>query len=1055
MYACAMLLTACSDTLYDGSGRTGHAGDVRFGLQVSEQANMTIGVGGTRSAATAPGEEAASAPAVRTLEGEDSYGLAVHRMTLPFVGIHRGAVKSNSGLSENSENSEHSEHSATRAAAADMVSSTDTFHDSLTVWGFTRNAQTEIFNRTLVQRVTNWRTSGNWPYGESGLMRFYAVAPSLENINMVAADADYYTPPVLTYTLPEKAQDMCDLLYGDSDPIDIEAFGTKESHISRDDKYVNLQFQHILTAVRFAQGKIPTGIRITRIAINRVSPRATFSPAVTDPVTGTLGAWSGLGGTQVNYTMLADFTGTGTENTYLNDSVFYMLPQTVPANVELEVELEAVPKREYSKTGLKPTTYTGSETKKHTLKCPLTGDVWKKGYTVTYLLTIGEVQDGYYFLVDPIAENEHSSTATSHNFTVHSYNSYWDYESWTSGGTEGAEVTSHGVNWKVVGYYQNAECTTAFNGSDATVAPTWLTSGLTYNTEYTGGYNGNASYNLAAQSPVKGGNHETILGANPVASDMDLSNHNPDGTSKSAETANCYIINRTGSYKFPMVYGNKTTDGAEESYFVDHTGTVISHKNIKDQITEKTKDATYTYTKYVDEHTGETGYELERYRKAYSWDVGSSLRAVVVWQDKDGQITGVNAHAGDEYISFNVNYNTPSNAVIALQAKNLTKYEKRQDTSSDWVTDTSKGTSGFSTGEEWETLWTWHIWMTDEVYANEGTNNNFDSKDNDEMYLNCDSLDNNHLVSLKNYSGTTNTILPVNLGWVPQNMNFEYYAKREVYVKLEQLSSGNTAVAHIVQHARQPLVRGVGTFYQWGRPTALPGHNWPDDANPKTVRTIYRNTTDFTDFTVENITHPYDVIAQPTKLFRRSDQMVTWLSTDADYAYWGDGSTKTVYDPCPPGFQVPHYSVFSGFSMTGATAGKTKSDAEKLNMWDDAGENFFGGYFYVDPHDGTDKDYHIPDADRYDQTVYMPATGQYQATKGVGSQLSSSVAPNNNYIETSPGTVWTYGQDGDRIHGQALNLYPDYDRVHDTKPAIELPRKVNISTACAIRPVQK
>jgi hypothetical protein len=279
-------------------------------------------------------------------------------------------------------------------------------------------------------------------------------------------------------------------------------------------------------------------------------------------------------------------------------------------------------------------------------------------------------------------------------------------------------------------------------------------------------------------------------------------------------------------------------------------------------------------------------------------------------------------------------------------------------------------------------------------------------------------------------------------------MNFQYYAPREVYVKLQQLTSGNTAVAHIVQHARQPLVRGVGTFYQWGRPTALPGHNWPDDANPKTVRTIYP---DFTEFTVENITHPYDVIAQPTKLFRRSDQMVTWLSTDADYAYWGNATTKTVYDPCPPGFQVPDISVFTGFSVTGATAGSNTDDAKKLNMWDDAGENFFGGYFYVDPHVGTTTDY---PADRYKQTVYMPATGQYQATKGVGSQLSSSVAPNNNYIETSPCTVWTYGQDDDHLHGQALNLYPDYDRVHDKKPAIELPRKVNISTACAIRPVK-
>lgn len=352
--------------------------------------------------------------------------------------------------------------------------------------------------------------------------------------------------------------------------------------------------------------------------------------------------------------------------------------------------------------------------------------------------------------------------------------------------------------------------------------------------------------------------------------------------------------------------------------------------------------------------------------------------------------------------------------------------------------------------------------MTDEVYANEGTNNSYGSKPNDEMYLNWNGTNKNHLVDLKNFSGTSNKILPVNLGWVPQSMDFEYYDPRSVYVKLQQVEPATGAaetVVHIVQHAKQPLVRGVGTFYQWGRPTALPGHNWPDDATPKTVRPIYRNTSEFAPFTVENIVHPYDIIAQPTKLFRRSDQMVTWLATDTSIPYWGDGTTKTVYDPCPPGFQMPPMSIFTGFSTTGNTAGKPGKG--KLNMWgildsddEDAGAMFYGGYFYLKPHNGTADNYHIPDADRYDQTVYMPCTGQYQATKGAGSDLSSSTSPNNNYIETSPGTVWSYEHDEDKLHGHALNLYPHFNRENDGKPAIELPRKVNISTACAIRPMK-
>ena len=1062
-------LTACVDSLFDGSSQLGNDPNaVSFGMSVKEQPDMKIQLS-TRSdspASSGAAEGVAPPSDIRLLEGYNPYSLKMQCMTLPFVGIHKGAVKASAPEAQAAEQD-------TRAAWADRVisgeNSDEYFHDSLTVWGYTRDAATTIFDKTLVQRTSHWRTSGHWPFGETGPMRFYAVAPSLENINMSVADADFSTPPVLTYTLPEEAKDMCDLLYGESGDIDIPSFGTKEENEGHDNKKVNLQFQHILTAVRFAQGYIREGITVKRVSIRNVKSKATFFPATMDEVTDTKGKWSGQE-TPQNFTMYANSAGDGdthttpTENTYINDSVFYMLPQTVPSGVELEVVIEAKPK--YSYDGTELTEYSGSAVQEHTLRCSLAGDVWKKGYTVTYLLTVGEVADGYYFVAETPAENAHSDLLGSHGFTLHSYRMYVDKEN-------DQDITTHGVNWKVAGYYSDAGCATPFDGSDASKAPSWLPYGVTGNNSgtsgvYAGGDGGTVSYSLSAQEATKSGNHAENLKKNSDDSEhkadkWDLSVTTPNGVTKAYETANCYIVNRRGSYVFPLVYGNKSeSDDTEEAgCFVDHTGEVISHGKIEDQIKAK-NPAADTYVSIDDTH---------RKRTEYTWNITTggnsspvSLRAVLVWQDYNGLVKDVNIQPGAEKLYFFVDYSTPGNAVVALQARKITTYQVEQ-TTDNWVLDTSQGESGYDLGA-WETLWTWHIWMTDEVYPNFSSST--DGATNTQ-YLNNNASDGNgsykgsHTVELTNWgtngsNGTTNTILPVNLGWVPQEMEFKYYSKREVYVKLQQVepeTGGRTVVVPIVQHARQPLVRGQGTFYQWGRPTALPGHNWPDDANPKTVRTIYRNTTDFTDFTVENITHPYDVIAQPTKLFRRSDQMVTWLSTDADYAYWGNGSTKTVYDPCPPGFQVPAISVFTGFSMTGVTAGSNTDNAKKLNMWDDAGENFYGGYFYVEPHVGTAADYHIPDADRYDQTVYMPATGQYQATKGVGSQLSSSVAPNNNYIETSPGTVWTYGQDGDHLHGQALNLYPVYDRVHSTKPAIELPRKVNISTACAIRPVAK
>lgn len=1047
-----MLLAACTDTLYDGNGREDKRDDVGFVLSVSEQANMTINLGGTRTGASADNQELSKQKAeanryvTHPLEG-DAYGLKMVSMSLPLVGIHHGAV--NASATE-LQTIGQSTDQTTRAAWAGHVVSAETFHDSLTVWGYTRDAATTIFDKTLVQRITNWRTSGHWPFGETGPMRFYAVAPSLESINMSVADADFSTPPVLTYTLPEKAQEMCDLLYGESGDIDIPSFGTEDSHEGKDDKVVNLQFQHILTAIRFAQGNIPTGITVKQISIKNVNTKATFIPSAADNMTDTKGTWSNFA-TPGDYTMCASFAGTGITNTYINDSVFYMLPQTIPSGVELEVVIECKPKYTYSSSGTAPAPEDAA-VQQHTLKCSLTGDVWRKGYTVTYLLTIGEVADGYYFVAKAPAENAHSDVVEAHNFTLHSYRMYVDKET-------GLDVTTHGVNWKVVGY-SSTEPTESTTFEDA--KPEWLTTGITGNNTgtlgvYAGGYNGTASYNLAAQTASKSGNHATNLLTNSnasVAGNWDLSVKTPNGETKDYETANSYIVNRTGSYMFPLVYGNKkdgtkSTPKAEASYFVDHTGTTISYSKIEDQIKAK-NPADDTYVEIDATH---------RKRTEYTWNitVGSSpisLRAVLVWQDFSGLVNSVYVAPGAENLAFSVQYSNPGNALVALQARKVTTYQKYE--ASEWVLDTAQGDSGYELGD-WETLWTWHIWMTDEVWPNyTSTTDGATNKkylNNDETIGSGTNYAGSHLVKLKNWGtngsdGTTNTILPVNLGWVPQEMDFKYYSKREVWVKLQQVeptTGAATAVVHIVQHAKQPNVRGQGTFYQWGRPTALPGYNFTDDPG-KTKRTIYFPNEDIfseSDFTVANITAPYETIAQPTKLFRVESLAATWSSA-GNVAYWGE--TKTVYDPCPPGFKVPHWNIFTGLSLTGVTA----TEGSNLNMWEDAGANFYGGYFYVDPHTSRGS------LDRYAQTVYFPATGQYQATKGVGSSLWLTTSPNNNFIEASPGTLWSNQlPEGDNTHGSALNLYPDIARSNTSKPPVQLPRAVNLSTACAIRPVVK
>ncbi len=80
-----------------------------------------------------------------------------------------------------------------------------------------------------------------------------------------------------------------------------------------------------------------------------------------------------------------------------------------------------------------------------------------------------------------------------------------------------------------------------------------------------------------------------------------------------------------------------------------------------------------------------------------------------------------------------------------------------------------------------------------------------------------------------------------------------------------------------------------GLLYQWGRKDPFPCKT-PSKRVPGSVSRQ------------ETISHP--------DTFYYTDG--TWMSS-VDKTVWGDGATKTVYDPCPPGYKVPMREDLSGF----------------------------------------------------------------------------------------------------------------------------------------------
>ena len=1079
-----LLLTAsCSDHLFEDLIITNEedSDGMSFTVSTVEMADQIVNMGGTRAnrSENSEGTVCSDAFVSHPLTGDASYGLQVHRMPLPYVGIHRKAV--NVPCVEPSESANHS----TRAPAAAIVDADATnFHDSLSIWGYTNavykdtgegvEANKTIFKQTLLKKVNNWRSSAHWPYGTDSdtKMRFYAIAPAVENLDvqMTGSEPNFTTSPTFTYTLPETAGEMRDLLYGESAEIAVQPGPTgsnngdpKAENLGKDNKLVGLTFQHILTCIRFAKGTIPNGITIQQIAIEGVGTSATFTPSATDASTATSGAWSASSGSATYTLWPQGVTSTSGSNVYIDgDSCFFMIPQTLSSSAKLTVTLIAPQHYEVDDNGVytpndgKRTSASSGSSRTHTLSCSLSGDIWKKGYTVTYKLTVGEVEDGYYLIAENPEAHEHSNASINGAFPVHSYRSYFDYSD--PAYPDGKEVKTHAVNWKVVGY-STTKPTAETNFTTAN-KPDWLGTagvyGTTSGTSYAGGYGATANYIVNAQVYAPKGNHQTNLVNNSESQSWPTIDLSTNGT------ANSYVINHRGSFNFPLVYGNKTADGTEESCFVDHQGTVISYYKIKDQIKAKNPPED-VYEDIVENVT--------RKRTEYTWETTGSnptLRSMVVWQDVEGLII---PSITSDYISFSANKSMPGNAVIALQGRTRTTYQKKY--SEDWVLDTDQGAGGYDYGL-WETFWTWHIWMTDEVYANY-YNSSSEVKVN-EQYLNWNGTD--HLVSLQNKANNEEyKILPVNLGWVADRStflvdaveyDFGFYDHREVWVKLEQEEpdiegvSKQSTIVKIEQHARQPRVTGTSTVYQWGRPTAFP--SVLNIRNER--RTIYDGAgNDITDqFQIAVPTNAGDAISQPLQILRYSNSEGgdgAWFDVNAaNHAYWS-ANTKTVYDPCPPGFRMPSSTVFTGMSRTGTR----EANGTSLNIYPEvdgqvSAENRKGGYFYTIRYTNDDNlntnRYTVSDTEQ-STLFYMPATGEYQGDLSVGTAMSSSSS--YTHVNTASGIYWMgdHTQDYSKM-GTALWFYPSWNYTGsdtDGERAIDFGRTVKYSSLLPIRPVQQ
>ncbi len=596
--------------------------------------------------------------------------------------------------------------------------------------------------------------------------------------------------------------------------------------------------------------------------------------------------------------------------------------------------------------------------------------VFQAGYSYTYNLTIGK------------------NGVTISDVTV---------EDWSTGSIikgEGSadddvktyfEVNAPNGNFTFVGGSKNYEVNSYIRKGDGTLVavpwtakfvrkldestyeeiekPDWITSFTSKGI----GSNTNDVCTVTVKAATTTNNHYYALKNNtPVSGTFNLSN--ATGGEAVENTANCYIINASGSYSFPLVYGNAIKNGTtnESAYKSSVTGTNVLENLVNHNNTPITSP-------YIAAHEGCT-----------------PDNAILVWQDAENLVSNIEltgSSATDYRIAFDVEQWSikQGNAIIAVRDANNT------------------------------ILWSWHIWVTDyKPLQAASVMNSYDptATQQDKKIWTPDN---------KN----SYTLMGLPLGWC----DAETASGNEVIIQFTQTETGNTQVVTIKQ---EPLSIGNNApFYQWGRKDPiLPSKGLASSKdNDKTYYGNYRfvlngNRGNRGVSIGTAIQNPHIMYS-----YSNDTQFVDWCNPsetageEKDYFLlnlWDTHdntndenkltlATKTIYDPSPVGYVIPPSGALNGITYNGKNVMlESSADYDGVNSLlksEDEVKNMGGWLFYCKGMNGNVGSY-----DTSGGVMFFPATGRREDN-------------GNLKIVGEAGTNWTTGTyRASAAHADAFNL---------------------------------
>ena len=440
---------------------------------------------------------------------------------------------------------------------------------------------------------------------------------------------------------------------------------------------------------------------------------------------------------------------------------------------------------------------------------------------------------------------------------------------------------------------QDGTCADSWNDN----APDWLhmDSGINYGGSVSGqnlGLAVDGQTNRMEPFYEKDPHAKRLYNAEPQ-SNRDLSRLNvATGNTVNRTTANCYVVQAPGTYRFPVVYGNSVQDGNQKVLPRYAQAVTTDPNGIGDP------ESTFPDSK---------GYYLGRFINHLDAQIGgcyigslfseSEMDACILWTDEEGLVTNVRydkntSNRNNDYISFAVPQATirQGNALIAVLV-------------------------------DGKIAWSWHIWVTDRDLS--PVTGPTSIEDDQQAY----------------------GFAPVNLGWCDPKTTHDYEG-RKYYVRAVQvdeagnpLSKGRVSDTPALVTQEEYVLRfgGNNPYYQWGRKDPLIATN----GNSVTLKQYYdpdnrgklptwsavseSNTLGYA------IQHPNEAIYDPRTSDASGNVDANWCNPDAKtfyYNLWNYNVTthggqseaiyqevgKTIYDPSPVGYKVAPESAFSGFT---------------------------------------------------------------------------------------------------------------------------------------------